>query len=311
MKGKILITDSLFIFKEHEEQLRNAGYEIERLDKPEATEEELIEAVRGKIGYILGGIEKLTNKIVDAGTDLKAIVFTGIGYKNFIPNWEYVTGKGIAIANTPDGPTHAVAEWSVTTTLSMNRSIFDLGRMGAKKFLTTAGIEGQQVGIIGLGRIGTEITKILKPFKPSGISYYSKHRHENLETELGVVYSELELLLKNSDIIFLTVSEDAGDNFMAEKEITLIKDDALLVSLGRKGIVNTTALLAELKTGRIRAVFDEAPENSEFKELPLGIWCCSNASSAFNTKAGLKLTSDMATQSMLNLLETGQDTNRV
>ena len=56
MKGTILVTDNLFIFPEHEAKLREAGYEIERLDKPEATEEELIEAVKGKVGYILGGI---------------------------------------------------------------------------------------------------------------------------------------------------------------------------------------------------------------------------------------------------------------
>ena len=96
---KILITDSLFISLEHEQKLRDAGFEIERLDKPEATEAELIEAIKGKDGYILGGIEELTDKIIDSANNLKAIVFTGIGYKDFIPNHEYVMSKGIKIAN--------------------------------------------------------------------------------------------------------------------------------------------------------------------------------------------------------------------
>lgn len=52
---KILVTDTLFIFPEHEARLRDAGFEIERLPKPDATGEELIEAVKGKVGYILGG----------------------------------------------------------------------------------------------------------------------------------------------------------------------------------------------------------------------------------------------------------------
>ncbi len=74
MKGTILITDSLFIFKEHEQALVNAGYKIERLDKPAATEEELIEAIKGKVGYILGGIEKVTDKVIEAADKLRVIV---------------------------------------------------------------------------------------------------------------------------------------------------------------------------------------------------------------------------------------------
>ena len=54
MKGKILVTDSLFIFDEHVNKLEAAGFEVERLDKPEVTERELIEAIKGKVGYISG-----------------------------------------------------------------------------------------------------------------------------------------------------------------------------------------------------------------------------------------------------------------
>ncbi len=128
----ILITDSLFISKSHEEKLREAGFNITRLDTSEASEQELVEAIRDKEGYILGGIEKITNKIIDAANKLEAIVFTGIGYKDFVVNHEYVTEKGIAIANTPDAPTHAVVEWAITMTLAMNRNIFELGRVGEK-----------------------------------------------------------------------------------------------------------------------------------------------------------------------------------
>lgn len=81
----ILITDSLFIFPEHENMLKNAGYEVERLDKPNATEEELISAIKGKTGYILGGIEKVTDKVLEAADQLKVIIFTGSDWLDFIP----------------------------------------------------------------------------------------------------------------------------------------------------------------------------------------------------------------------------------
>jgi lactate dehydrogenase-like 2-hydroxyacid dehydrogenase len=98
---------------------------------------------------------------------------------------------------------------------------------------------------------------------------------------------------------------------MGKSELAMMKDGALLVSFMTEGIVNDEGLLNELQTGRIRAVSDHPITNESSKQLPLGIWYCSNGSNAFNTFAGLKLTSDMATQSMINLLTTGRDKNRV
>jgi hypothetical protein len=51
----ILVTDSLFIETEHVARLEAAGFTVERLEKPQATEDELVAAIKGKIGYILGG----------------------------------------------------------------------------------------------------------------------------------------------------------------------------------------------------------------------------------------------------------------
>lgn len=311
MKGKILITDSLFIFPEHEKMIIDAGYEIERINKPQPTEEELIKAIKGKAGYILGGIEHVTEKIIDAGDKLKVIAFPGIGYKDFIPAWKYATKKGIILANAPDGPTHAVSEWAVMMALVMTRGIFDLGRVGQKEFMTTTGIEGQKIGIIGLGRTGKHIVKMLKVFKPASISYYSKHKHKDIEQKSSLVYKDLETLLSESDIIFLCVSKDAGENFIGGKELSLMKEKSLLVSFMSHGIIDEEALLKELEKGRIRAVSDYPAKNENFKKLPLNIWYYFNSSNAFNTKAALKFTSDMATQSMINLLKTGKDKNRV
>lgn len=141
MKGKILVTDSLFIFKEHEEALRNAGYEIERLDKPEATEEELVAAVKGKVGYILGGIEKITDRVIEAADQLKVITFTGSDWQYFIPGHDLATKKGIGIANAPGANSGAVAEYTLAFMLAMTREIFDLGRSAKKSLECFGGLE--------------------------------------------------------------------------------------------------------------------------------------------------------------------------
>src|SRR5579872_5267248 len=126
MSNKILVTDSLFIFAEHIKKLEEAGYEVVRLDKPKATEEELVEAVKGKVGYILGGVEKVTEPVVEAADELKAIVFTGTGYKGYIPAWELATKKGIIIANAPHANANAVAEWAFAGGIAMVRNLFAL-----------------------------------------------------------------------------------------------------------------------------------------------------------------------------------------
>src|SRR4051812_12441903 len=96
--ANILITDSLFIGSEEEARLKEAGHTFERLDKPCATEDELVEAIKGKTGYILGGIESVTERVIESADELKAIAFTGSGYREFIPGWELATKRGVAIS---------------------------------------------------------------------------------------------------------------------------------------------------------------------------------------------------------------------
>jgi phosphoglycerate dehydrogenase-like enzyme len=126
--NKILVTDSLFIKDEHAKKLEEAGFEVERLDKPNASEEELCQAVKGKVGYILGGTEKVTEKVIESADQLKVIVFTGTGWTGFIPAHEAASKKGIAIGAAPHLNAHAVAEFGMAMTLLMCRDMLDLAR---------------------------------------------------------------------------------------------------------------------------------------------------------------------------------------
>ncbi len=152
---------------------------------------------------------------------------------------------------------------------------------------------------------------MLQVFKPESISYYSKNRHEDVEKSLGLKYKDLNNLLSESDITFLCVSEDAGHNFLDKEKLSHMKDGSLLVSFMANGIINEEDLLVELEDGRIRAISDNPFKNEAFKKLSLNNWYCFNGSNAFNTKAGIKLTSDMVTKTILNILETGNDKYKV
>jgi phosphoglycerate dehydrogenase-like enzyme len=310
MKGKILITDSLFIFEEHERLIKEAGYEIERLDKPEATEKELIEAIKGKIGYILGGIEKVTEKVIQAADELKVICFTGADAHGFIPAFDSATQKGIAITTTPGTNTYAVAEYTLSVILAMTRNLFELGRTGGKSFQTTHSLNELTVGIVGMGHIGSRMAELLHALGVKKILYTNRTRRTDIEGRTGAQYVEMDELLSMSDIVTLHVSKEVGEGFIGKNELSKMKGGALVINCGFMGGVNRDDLLVELESGRLRAA-EDGPKDERFSDLPLSVWYCSNEHTAYNTHEANKTASDMAVRSLLSVLETGEDKFKV
>ncbi len=309
--GKILITDSLFIYPEHEKMLINAGYEIERLDKPDASEEELIVAVKGKVGYILGGVEKITDKVIEAADQLKAIAFTGSDHRSFIPGADLATKKGIAISSTPGANTYAVSEYTLAIILAMTRNLFELGRTGNKKFQTVHSLNDLTVGIVGMGHIGTRMANLLCYMGTKKIIYFTRTRKPGVEKETGVEFADLNTLLRESDIVTLHASKEIGDNFIGKDELAKMKNGALLMNCGFTGALDKDALFEELQAGRLRAAQDDPMGDKRFDTLPLSNWFNSNSHTAYNTFEANKTASDMAISSLLNLLATGVDQYRV
>ena len=305
MSNKILVTDSLFIFDEHVEQLKAEGYAVERLDKPNASEEELAQAIKGKIGYILGGIERITPGVIEAANELKAISFTGSDYKEFIPGWKLAKEKGIAITNTPGANSSAVSEFALSVALAMQRNLFELGRTGNKKFQTTQSFVEAKVGIIGAGHIGRKIINLTQAFKPKQILYTS-----NSEKSIEATFVELEELLQESDIIFLAVPGSAGE-ILNKDRLNSIKKNALLVSISPLSTIDTETLFDRLQTGTLRAAIDWPAPSDKFKDLPLYVWFNTNDHTAYNTIEANRLASDMAVKSLLNVLNNGEDKHRV
>ncbi len=309
MKGKILVTDTLFIGDKHVERIENAGYEVERLAKANATEDELIDALQGKVGYILGGIEKVTDKVIRSCPDLKAIAFTGADWQAIIPGWQVAKEKGIKITNAPGANSPAVAEFSIALALLMQRNLFEIGRNGDVSFQTTKTLHNAVIGVIGAGKIGSRIIKSAQSFSPSEVIYYSRTQKPEID-EAGAEFVSKEELLKRSDVIFISAPGSAG-TVLDKESITSIKDSSLVVHISPLNMIDFDALLERLKAGTIRAAIDWQAPNEEFLKLPDHIWYNTNNHSAYNTDSVIQLCSDMGTSSLLNMLDAGKDNYEV
>lgn len=187
----------------------------------------------------------------------------------------------------------------------MNREFLELGTVGKKQFAVTKGIESQVVGIVGMGRIGTEVAKMLAPFRPKKIYYHNRNHNEKAEKSVDAEYTDLTNLLNKSDIVFVCLP-DSAKNALGEKEFASMKKGALLVSTAHPGIVVDDALFDAINMGHIRAIADHGPSSENFKNLPLSSWYCMKSSNTI-TEAGSMLMSDMVTNSMINMLGTGKD----
>src|ERR1700710_62447 len=148
MSKEVLVTDSLFVYPEHEALLAKNGYSVFRLDKPKATEAELCDAIKGKVGYILGGVESVTARVVDAADTLKVIAFTGSGFSEFIPGHATATAKGIAITAAVGGNANSVAEYTLALILMMTRRIPLLSVRGGSSFLVGDEFQDLTVGVV-------------------------------------------------------------------------------------------------------------------------------------------------------------------
>lgn len=292
---KLLITDSFFIFDRHVLQLESAGYEVERLDTATPTEGQLVEAIKGVDIYILGA-GQVTEAVVAAADKLKAIIFTGVDYDNFVPAADAARAKGIQLLNAPGANAEAVAEFTVGMAIALQRDLFGIGRTGDKKYLTTSSIQNSVVGLMGAGHIGQLILDSAAAFKPKEVLYFNRSSKDIAATQV-----EIDELVERSDIIFLTLPKKAGLVLDADR-IAKLKTGCLIVSISPMNLIDFDALLPRLQAGEVRCAVDWPAPSAEFESLPFDVWFSVNSHAAYNTKAAIDAVSDSVTATAIRLL---------
>lgn len=310
MKPSILVTDSLFVLPSHVARLEASGFQVQRLDKLKATEAELIQALKGCRGYILGGIEQVTAPVVAAAAELEAICFTGSGFSEFVPAHKEATLRGIAITAAKGANAVDVAEFTFGMLLEMARH-FPLLRtrndLKGNSFCTARRLQGQTIGVIGYGRIGSEVAQRCQAFGMK-VLIHSRHAVQGLPSGMETVTKEE--LVRRSDIVTIHASKANGSNVLGASEIAALKSGAIVLNAAFTEAVDCPALLARVAAKEIRAAFDAAP-HGDLSIYHSDYLTYSNGQTAFNTTEAIQDTSDRCTDSILNLLTHGDDADVV
>lgn len=149
---------------------------------------------------------------------------------------------------TRDGP---VAEWVVAALLGATSRTLECAPLTTWTDREIEDLESWTVLIVGMGSIGSHVARLLEPFGTRVVGVASRAREDLHGPE------ELPDLLPDADaVVVLTPLGDATRGLIGAAEMAAMRDGALLVNVGRGPVVDADALLAEVGTGRLRAVLD-------------------------------------------------------
>jgi D-3-phosphoglycerate dehydrogenase / 2-oxoglutarate reductase len=272
--GKALITTVPFGDKNRLplDLLEDAGidYTINPIGR-KLTEDELADMV-GDFEVIIAGTEPITAKVMARGEKLKLISRVGIGLDSV--DLLAAERRGIVVSYTPDAPAPAVAELTIGLMISLLRSVHVANaKMHAGHWQRYFGrrIAEVTIGVIGVGRIGTRVIRRLRGFgTPIILANDLKPNHE-IDREFKMEWVVKEEIYRQADVITIHLPlTNKTKNMVCERELLMMKPDALLINTSRGGIIDEKDLNTALQGGRLGGVafdvFEQEPYNGLLTE---------------------------------------------
>jgi D-3-phosphoglycerate dehydrogenase len=228
-------------------------------------------SLAGDVDAIMTNWAKVPAEVIGASPKLRIVSRLGIGLDNI--DVAFATSRKIVVTNVPDYCLIEVAEHALALLLALSRKIAfyhhdaKTGRYDLRAGPTLRRIEGQTLGIVGLGNIGRKLAE-----KAHGIGLrviaYSRSRAKPMD---GVEFVELDELLSRSDYVSLHVPATAQTRHMiGPNQLARMKPSAYLINTARGGLIDQAALAAALASGQLAgAALDvQDPEPPDLSQAP-------------------------------------------
>lgn len=224
-------------------------------------------------GLLTSNRVKLDPALLDGCPGLKAVSVNGVGYDNI--NIADATRRGLLVCNTPGVLTHAVVDLTYALLLSLARGLpaadrYVRERRWGVEPAPGLGVDtrGKTLGILGLGRIGSEVARRASVFGLS-VLYFDPVRNEAAEREGIATYAERDEVIGAADFLSLHMFlDETTERHFGDRELGLMKPGAYLINTSRGMVIDQRALVAALRSGNISGsgldVFElEPPEPTE------------------------------------------------
>ncbi|MET8081445.1 hydroxyacid dehydrogenase [Streptomyces sp. NPDC005303] len=224
------------------------------------------------------GCPRLDAAVLDAAPKLRAVLHSAGSVKGFAT--PEIWRRGIAVSSAAEANALPVAEYTLAMILLAGKDVFvRRERMRAERashgwgVVPGIGNHGRRVGVIGASRIGRKVIELLRPFDLA-VSLTDPYVDEAGAAELGVPLMGLDDLLRRSDIVTVHAPETPETrHLIGRRELALMPDGGVLINTARGSLVDTDALVDELRTGRLSAVLDVTdpeplPADSPLHDLP-------------------------------------------
>jgi D-3-phosphoglycerate dehydrogenase / 2-oxoglutarate reductase len=255
---KILLTDR--IAKEGVALLRTELPQAQ-IDERLGMKPEQLKAIIGEYHALIVRSEtQVTEDILAAATRLKIIGRAGVGVDNI--DTEVATRQGIMVVNSPTGNIVAAAEHTIAMLMALARQIpaanssLKVGKWEKSRFLGVE-LRNKTLGIIGLGKVGTEVARRAQGLEMQIIAFDPFVAPEQAR-KLGVSMLGFEEVLKLADFVTLHTSLTSGPNgtngLIGAHELHLLKPGARLINCARGGLIDEEALLDALNENHLAGV---------------------------------------------------------
>jgi len=237
------------------------------------TENELKNIISDYDAIITRSGTRITSDLLENPGRLKIIGRAGVGLDNI--DIEAASRKGVIVMNAPTGNTIAATELTMGHILSAARKIPEAnnslleGKWDRKKFLGVQ-LHEKTLGIVGLGRIGSNVALRAKAFDMDIVAYDPYIKRTKADA-LGVrLIDKFEDLLAISDIVtFHTPLTNETYKMLSDKEMKFMKDGAIVINCARGGIIDEDGLLKALNSGKLFAAGIDVFEKEPPKDNPL------------------------------------------
>ncbi len=275
--GKILVAD----------RIAQEGIDLLHTQLPEAEidvrtglkPEQLQEIIGNYTALIVRSETQVTGNILAAARQLKIVGRAGVGVDNI--DIDAATRQGVMVVNSPTGNIVAAAEHTIAMLMALARHIpaanssIKSGKWEKSRFL---GIEvrNKVLGIIGLGKVGTEVARRAQGLEMQVIAFDPYVAPEQAR-KLGVTMLSMEDVLQQADFVTLHTSLTSGPNgtrgLIGSRELSLMKPGARLINCARGGLIDEEALLNFLNEHRVAGaaldVFSQEPvrDDTVLKQL--------------------------------------------